>query len=55
MTDEPINVLPARAGMSPALAMTESTPSGAPRSRGDEPSDDLIADLALLCSPLARG
>ena len=48
-------VFPARAGMSPVGGVVTVGGVGVPRSRGDEPTPDLLQNTQHRCSPRERG
>ena len=50
-----MNVLPARAGMSPVQTDLWTSATRAPRASGDEPTDTLCRAARLACSPRERG
>ena len=50
-----MRVLPAHAGMSRVLSITDEVEKGAPRTRGDESVLNLIPSGLFLCSPHTRG
>ena len=50
-----MNVLPAPAGMIPALVHVPAARPGAPRTCGDDPEIEVRLDGNVMCSPHLRG
>ena len=50
-----INVLPVHAGMIPASHYDSGNPQCAPRTCGDDPTDNNGDMVTVLCSPHVRG
>ena len=50
-----LSVVPARAGVIPALSVTRPAPSGGPRASGGDPSGQILPEKMEVWSPRERG